>query len=100
MRTFVVPEGLDTCNVSSAGAICQTRLSYCSALGSPHASLQLRPYVAKAVKITGNDGQWPMAHSKPDPGSKRGGIYGPRGFDGEYYLQLSQFLAEKRRNAE
>lgn len=40
-----------------------------------------------------------MAHSKGDDvNSKRGGLYGPRGFDGEYYLQLSQFLQDKAKN--
>lgn len=36
-----------------------------------------------------------MALSKGDTPSKRGGLYGPRGFDGEYYLQLAEYLEGK-----
>jgi hypothetical protein len=100
MRTFVVPEGLDTCNVSDTRTSNLTTFAFLELPSLTCIICQLRPYVAKTAKITGNNGQWPMAHSKPDPGSKRGGIYGPNGFDGEYYLQLSEFLAEKRGNAE
>ena len=57
--------------------------------------LQLRPYVARTAKIDPKDAEWPVALSKGDRPSKRGGIYGPRGFDGEYYLQLAEFLEGK-----
>ncbi|CEQ40405.1 SPOSA6832_02044, partial [Sporobolomyces salmonicolor] len=66
MRTFVVPEGLNECD--------------------------LKPYVAKEVKIDPRDGAWPMADAKPDPQSKRGGLFGPKGFDGRYYIQLAQYM--------
>ncbi|ORY92769.1 hypothetical protein BCR35DRAFT_349092 [Leucosporidium creatinivorum] len=69
MRTFVVPEGLN--------------------------ESELRPYVARTAKVDSKDAEWPVAHSKGNLQSKRGGIYGPNGFDGEYYIQLSQYLADK-----
>ncbi|SGY48684.1 BQ5605_C001g00680 [Microbotryum silenes-dioicae] len=70
MRTFVVPLGLNTTD--------------------------LKPYVAKEVKLDTKDGLWPMAATKgEDQCSKRGGLYGPKGFDGEYYLQLAEFLQKQ-----
>ncbi|GAA6059293.1 hypothetical protein JCM10212_006686 [Sporobolomyces blumeae] len=68
MRTFVVPTGLNQSD--------------------------LKPYVAKEVKIEPRDGLWPVAEDKPDPYSKRGGLFGPKGFDGRYYLQLAEFLRQ------
>ncbi|GAA5860080.1 hypothetical protein JCM1840_001871 [Sporobolomyces johnsonii] len=64
MRTFVVPEGLNECD--------------------------LKPFVAKDFKIYPKDGTWPIADTKPDPYSKRGGLFGPNGFDGKYYIQLAK----------
>ncbi|KAK4046986.1 Homoserine dehydrogenase [Microbotryomycetes sp. JL201] len=69
MRTFVVPPALDQSD--------------------------LRPYVAKAVKIHEHQDSWPMADSKPDKNSRKGGTFGPRGFDGEYYIQLARFMKEQ-----
>ncbi|SCV74027.1 BQ2448_6459 [Microbotryum intermedium] len=70
MRTFVVPSGLNT--------------------------TELKPYVAKEVKVDTKDGLWPMAATKgKDQYSKRGGLYGPNGFDGEYYLQLAEFMQKQ-----
>ncbi|BGP15901.1 hypothetical protein JCM10213_003670 [Rhodosporidiobolus nylandii] len=69
MRTFVVPEGLN--------------------------STDLKPYVSKDVKLDIRDGSWPMADTKPDFNSKRGGLYGPNGFDGHYYLQLAGYACAK-----
>ncbi|GAA5928316.1 mitochondrial 54S ribosomal protein mL41 MRPL27 [Sporobolomyces koalae] len=69
MRTFVVPASLE--------------------------STDLKPYVSKNVKIETNDGTWPVADSKADPYSKRGGLYGERGFDGKYYLQLARYLKDQ-----
>ncbi|KAL8280655.1 hypothetical protein RQP46_006978 [Phenoliferia psychrophenolica] len=69
MRTFVVPEGLNTSS--------------------------LKPYVARETKIKDAPNDWPTADSKPDRDSKRGGLFGPRGFDGEYYLQLAEYQAAK-----
>jgi len=70
MRTFVVPEGLDECD--------------------------LKPYVAREVKITeADDAGWPQANTKGDTPSKRNGLFGPRGFDGAYYLQLAEHFADK-----
>ncbi|GAA6027364.1 hypothetical protein JCM8097_007797 [Rhodosporidiobolus ruineniae] len=66
MRTFVVPEGLN--------------------------ATDLKPYVSKIVKVDARDGSWPMADSKPSFDSKRGGLFGPNGFDGHYYLQLAEFM--------
>ncbi|GAA5989693.1 hypothetical protein JCM10908_000593 [Rhodotorula pacifica] len=65
MRTFVVPEGLD--------------------------SSDLKPYVSKMVDVdAARASNWPAAETKPDPHSRRGGLYGPNGFDGHYYLQLAE----------
>jgi len=33
-----------------------------------------------------------MADTKPTLDSKRGGLFGPNGFDGHYYLQLAETL--------
>lgn len=70
-----------------------------AARADPLHALQLRPYVARTAKIDPKDAEWPVALNKPlNPDgkpSKRGGIYGPRGFDGEYYIQLSEYLADK-----
>ncbi|GAA5980556.1 hypothetical protein JCM11641_006679 [Rhodosporidiobolus odoratus] len=68
MRTFVVPEGLN--------------------------GTDLKPYVSKTVKLDARDGSWPMAESKPSFDTKRGGIFGPNGFDGHYYLQLAEFMRD------
>ncbi|GAA6022577.1 hypothetical protein JCM10207_006592 [Rhodosporidiobolus poonsookiae] len=68
MRTFVVPEGLN--------------------------STELKPYVSKEVKVDVRDGSWPMADTKESFDSKRGGLYGPNGFDGHYYLQLAGFVKQ------
>ncbi|TKA54285.1 hypothetical protein B0A53_03377 [Rhodotorula sp. CCFEE 5036] len=65
MRTFVVPQGLD--------------------------SSDLKPYVSKMVDVdAARASNWPPAETKPDPHSRRGGLYGPNGFDGHYYLQLAE----------
>jgi hypothetical protein len=64
------------------------------------AGTQLRPYVSKAAKIDPKDSLWPMANTKGvNASSKRGGIYGPNGFDGAYYIQLAEFLAEQEKQA-
>ncbi|KAK4046776.1 Homoserine dehydrogenase [Microbotryomycetes sp. JL221] len=69
MRTFVVPPALDKSD--------------------------LRPYVARAVKIHESQDSWPMADSKPDKNSRKGGTFGPNGFDGEYYIQLAKYFEEQ-----
>ncbi|KAM0787752.1 hypothetical protein ACM66B_003809 [Microbotryomycetes sp. NB124-2] len=69
MRTFVVPPALD--------------------------KSELRPYVARTVKIHEHEDSWPLADSKPDKNSRKGGTFGPRGFDGEYYIQLAKFIEEQ-----
>lgn len=52
---------------------------------------QLKPYVSKDVTVdAARASNWPPADSKPDPHSRRGGLYGPNGFDGHYYLQLAE----------
>lgn len=56
------------------------------------------------VKIDTKDNVWPVADTKPvvdedgnDWVSKRGGLFGPRGFDGAYYIQLADhFKAQKQ----
>ncbi|GAA5908249.1 hypothetical protein JCM6882_006782 [Rhodosporidiobolus microsporus] len=68
MRTFVVPEGLN--------------------------ETDLKPYVSKTVKLDARDGSWPMADTKPSFETKRGGLFGPNGFDGHYYLQLAKFMSD------
>lgn len=55
---------------------------------------QLKPYVFKRSRPSEAymENRWPAAvHGKPeaDYSSKRQGTYGPRGFDGAYYLQLA-----------
>jgi hypothetical protein len=53
--------------------------------------LQLKPYVSKMVDVdAARASNWPPAETKPDPHSRRGGLYGPNGFDGHYYLQLAE----------
>ncbi|GAA5848093.1 hypothetical protein JCM9279_007451 [Rhodotorula babjevae] len=66
MRTFVVPDNLNSCG--------------------------LKPYVAKTVKVDPRASNWPMADTKPTLDSKRSGLFGPNGFDGHYYLQLAETL--------
>ncbi|GAA6049660.1 hypothetical protein JCM3770_005057 [Rhodotorula araucariae] len=66
MRTFVVPDNLNTCG--------------------------LKPYINKEVKVDPRASNWPMADTKPSLDSKRGGLFGPNGFDGHYYLQLAEAL--------
>ena len=62
---------------------------------------QLKPYVAIEVKqLTIEDSeQWPFALSKTEDEvrSKRGGIYGRGGFDGEYYLQLAEHYDQAKK---
>ncbi|GAA5970394.1 hypothetical protein JCM3765_005684 [Sporobolomyces pararoseus] len=70
MRSFVVPASLETTD--------------------------LKPYVSKEVKIDTRDGTWPVAETKEDKYSKRGGMYGERGFDGKYYIQLAEFLKDSK----
>lgn len=56
-------------------------------------SSQLKPYVFKTKRDPAALADWPQAATgKPekDYASKRGGIYGPNGFDGAYYLQLAE----------
>ncbi|GAA5997904.1 mitochondrial 54S ribosomal protein mL41 MRPL27 [Rhodotorula paludigena] len=69
MRTFVVPT---TLNAST-----------------------LKPYVSKEVKVDPRATNWPMADTKPSFDSKRGGLFGPNGFDGHYYLQLAEAFKEQ-----
>ena len=54
-------------------------------------NVQLKPYVFKARSAT-IPRDWPVAADKPEEhlNSRRGGMYGPRGFDGAYYLQLME----------
>ncbi|KAM0752286.1 hypothetical protein T439DRAFT_312421 [Meredithblackwellia eburnea MCA 4105] len=73
MRTFVVPEGLNDSN--------------------------LKPYVSREVKLADRPNDWPVANTKVGD-SKRGGLYGPNGFDGEYYLQLAEFMESRAKEAD
>ena len=50
----------------------------------------------KEVKIDTRDGTWPVADSKKDLYSKRGGLFGEKGFDGRYYIQLAEFMKENK----
>lgn len=53
------------------------------------------PYVDRNAKIEPEQ-EWPKADTKGvHAQSKRGGTYGPNGFDGEYYLQLAEFYENK-----
>lgn len=59
---------------------------------SHHIQFQLKPYVFND-KRSRVPQDWPQAATgKPEEhyNSKRQGIYGPRGFDGAYYLQLAK----------
>lgn len=56
----------------------------------------MKPYVGKEVKIDTRDGTWPVADSKKDLYSKRGGLFGEKGFDGRYYIQLAEFMKENK----
>ncbi|KAL7007889.1 hypothetical protein EMMF5_002536 [Cystobasidiomycetes sp. EMM_F5] len=80
MRYFVAPKGW----LDEEGQLAVLRTS------------PLKPYVFRASAPVPQD--WPVAADKPekDMRSKRGGIYGPKGFDGNYYLQL----AELRRSSQ
>jgi hypothetical protein len=90
MRTFVVPEGLNESEVH--GSLCRNFSQSCA----DSATLQLRPYVARTAKVDPKAADWPIANTKgAHVHSKRGGMYGPNGFDGEYYIQLSEYLADK-----
>lgn len=109
MRTFVVPEGLNTSDASPSLCARPVRgppwhrspdqdqlwggptLITATDL-NPGASLpQLKPYVNKKVEVdAARASNWPPAETKPDPHSRRGGLYGPNGFDGHYYLQLAE----------
>lgn len=108
MRTFVVPAGLNTTDVRlshssarSTAAIGELTLISAfllpfSSSSSPLLVQQLKPYVSKDVKIDLHDGAWPMADTKPSFDTKRGGIFGPNGFDGAYYLQLAEFMRDTK----
>ena len=64
----------------------------------------MKPYVAMDVKqLTIEDSdQWPYALTKTreEAHSKRAGIYGRGGFDGEYYLQLAEHYDEAKKTRE
>lgn len=94
MRTFVVPEALDQSTVSS-GQCCFLQTAAGAHTHTGWRLQQLRPYVAKAVKIHEHQDSWPMADTKPDKNSRKGGTFGPRGFDGHYYIQLAKHLEEQ-----
>ena len=51
-------------------------------------SAQMKPYVAKQNKLSEDlYPSWPRAETA-SYSSKRNGFFGPKGFDGHYYLQL------------
>jgi hypothetical protein len=50
------------------------------------------------VKITSDQKlDWPIALTKVNADTKRAGIFSERGFDGEYYLQLAEWYADKEK---
>ncbi|GAA98440.1 uncharacterized protein L969DRAFT_424096 [Mixia osmundae IAM 14324] len=64
------------------------------------ATTEMKPYVALTEKSSQDSidppttpAGWPMADTKPEASrsSLRGGIFGPKGMDGAYYLQLARY---------
>ncbi|TNY22736.1 hypothetical protein DMC30DRAFT_348524 [Rhodotorula diobovata] len=100
MRTFVVPDNLNSCGVRPTFlALCFLKRfgKHSTDTLTPAATAQLKPYVAKTVKVDPRASNWPMADTKPSLDSKRGGLFGPNGFDGHYYLQLAEAMGRGER---
>ena len=92
MRSFVVPNIEEDCAVSF---VISLHRSYTQFL-----SIQLKPFVLKQSEPPRLPAEkWPQASSKAreDLGSKRQGVFGQGGFDGEYLVQLARYANASRR---